>query len=251
MENELPRTDIFRAFQPSLELIERDGGDPPSLNIKFAVFERWAEINSAFEGRFMERIAPGAFKKTIRENLSNIKVLLSHGKDPSLGMTVLGSIDSLREEADGPIARVNLFRSVPQLLLDGLRAGVYGASFRAKPIKEDVNYMAGRSDYNPNGLPEVTRQEVRLVDFGPTPFPQYDGTSVVMRSMTDELVLAELLRQPQVIRDLLEQGAAALERSDEPEPEEATTPPPDEPQHSAEDVPEVEREEEPEWLLKP
>jgi phage head maturation protease len=251
MENELPRTDIFRAFQPSLEVIERDGGEPPSLNIKFALFDRWTEIDSAVEGHFMERVAPGAFKKTIRENLANVKVLLSHGKDPSLGMTVLGSIDSLREEDDGPVSKVNLFRSVPQLLLDGLRAGVYGASFRAKPIKEDVNYTAGRSDYNPDGLPEVTRQELRLVDFGPTPFPQYDGTSAVMRSTTDELALAELFRQPQVIRDLLEHGAAALERSDEPEPEEATTPPPDEPQHSAEDVHELEREEEPEWLLRP
>lgn len=107
-----------------------DDEGAPILSMKFAVFNRWVEIDSPFEGHFMERVAPGAFRKSIKENFANIRAILSHGKDPSLGNTVLGKIESIKEEADWAGARVNLFRSVPGLLLDGLRAGVYGASFR-------------------------------------------------------------------------------------------------------------------------
>jgi hypothetical protein len=171
---------IHRVVSPSPELIERTADDgAPVLNMRFALFNRWQEIDNAAEGHFMERIAPGAFKKTIRENIANVRAILSHGKDPSLGQTVLGKIESIEEEADGASARVSLFRSVPPLLLDGLRAGVYGASFRGLsiPSKEKIDYHPARSNYNPDALPEVTRHEIKLRDIGPTPFAAYTETS--------------------------------------------------------------------------
>src|SRR4030095_13083178 len=119
-----------------VERIERDGL-PPMLRGKFAVFNRWQEIDDHF-GNYLERISHGAFKKTIRENIGSIKVLLSHGKDPSLGMTVLGKIENIEEEPDAATYSVSLFRGVPDLLVDGLRAGVYGASFRGEAIKNLV-----------------------------------------------------------------------------------------------------------------
>lgn len=233
------------AFAP-VELIERDG-EPPRLIGKFAIFNRWQEISSAAEGHFLERINPGAFRKTIKENVAGIKVLLSHGKDPSLGMTVLGKIDALREEGDAATYSVTLFRGVPQLLVDGLRAGVYGASFRGDAIKNQIDYRPQRSDYNPEGLPEVTRQEIRLKDLGPTPFPQYAEATAVMR-MED---LEERLKATQLIeRDLFDQGAVALDKPDEPDPEvERETTLEDEPQHAAEDNVN-EKEEIPSWQLR-
>src|SRR6266496_349103 len=176
-----------------VQLIERDG-EAPRLLGKFAIFSRWQEIDNVAEGHFFERINPGAFRKTIRENVSAIKVLLSHGKDPSLGMTVLGKINLLREEDGDATYDVTLFRGVPQLLIDGLRAGVYGASFRGEAIKNAVKYRPERSDFNPSGLPEVTRQEIRLKDLGPTPFPQYAEATAVMR-MED---LEEMLNNKQL-----------------------------------------------------
>jgi phage head maturation protease len=173
------RVPIYRAvILPAPELIERSATDGASiLDVKFALFDRWQEIDNPVEGHFLERIAPGAFTKTIRENFANIRAILSHGKDRSLGETVLGKIESITEEADGANARVSLFRSVPGLLLDGLRAGVYGASFRGDPIKNHVVSRPARSDHNPKGLPEITRQEIRLRDIGPTPFAAYNETS--------------------------------------------------------------------------
>jgi len=109
------------------------------LEMRFAIFNRWQEINSPSEGRFLERISPSAYRKSLKESFGNIRAILSQGKDPSLGSSVLGNIASIREEADRAVARVNLFRSVPGLLLDGFRAGVYGASFRGEPIKARPN----------------------------------------------------------------------------------------------------------------
>lgn len=138
----------------------------------------------------MERIQRGAFTKSIRESLRNIRALLSHGKDLSLGETVLGTIEAIEETADAASARVALFPSVPSLLLDGLRSDVYGASFRGRPIKSKTDWRPRPSAHNPDGLPEVTRQEIALRDIGPTPFAAYDGTSARIEGATVTLVPA-------------------------------------------------------------
>ena len=251
---ELPRVgDIYRAVFPSLELIERDTDDeqPAVLSMKFAFFNRWTEIDSPFEGHFMERVAPGAFKKSIKENIANVRAILSHGKDPSLGQTVLGKIDSIEEEADAAVSNVSLFRSLPGLLLDGLRAGVYGASFRGLPIKQHTEHDPGRSEHNPEGLPEVTRQEIRLRDIGPTPFAAYAETTAMVRCDTDEVVLRNLLEQTELVRGLLQQGAATLDR-DATEAVETDSPgEADTDAESRRTQEEAEsRKEEPSWLLE-
>ena len=137
---------------------------------------------------------PGVFRKSLKERFAGIRAVLSHGKDPSLGATVLGKIELIREEASGAIARVNLFPSVPPLLLDGLRDGVYGASFRGDPIKSETNWHPGISGHNPDGIPEVTRLEIRLRDIGPTPFAAYpDTTAMVAASAAGESLPARSL----------------------------------------------------------
>ena len=67
---EAPTDNLVRAlFGPeSAELrAQTDGVDGGTLFGHFAVFDKWTEINSAWEGQFMERIAPGAFADTIAE----------------------------------------------------------------------------------------------------------------------------------------------------------------------------------------
>ena len=174
----LRRPAIYRTIVPSPELIERGGADGTSiLNLRFALFDTWQLIESPPRRPFLERIKRGAFSKSVKENIANIRAVLSHGSDPSLGNTVLGKIDRIEETADGASAHVSLFESVPALLLDGLRAGVYGASFRGAPIKNSIVHSPGRSPWNPDGIEEVTRLEIRLADIGPTPFAAYPGTS--------------------------------------------------------------------------
>jgi hypothetical protein len=87
----------------------------------------WTEINSAWEGRFMERFAPGAWAKTIRDNSSDIRSLFQHGMDPQVGDKPLGPIRTLEETDRGLEAEVALLdTSYNRDLLPGLRAGLYG-----------------------------------------------------------------------------------------------------------------------------
>lgn len=187
---------IYRTVLPSPELVERatvEGG--AILNMRFALFGVWQEIDSPVEGHFMKRIQRGTFSKSIRESLRNVPALSSHGKDVALGETILGTIESIEEAPDAAVARVTLFPNVPGPLVDGLRAGVYGASFRGRPIKSKTDYHPGRSAHNPDGIPEVTRQEIALRDIGPTPFAAYQGTTAQIQTPGDALVPARSRRR--------------------------------------------------------
>ncbi len=66
----------------------------------------------------------------------------------------------------------------------GLRAGVYGASFRFQTLREDIDQRPGTSAYNPEGLPQRTIQEARVMEFGPVTFPAYAGATAGVRSLT-------------------------------------------------------------------
>jgi HK97 family phage prohead protease len=83
----------------------------------------------------MERIAPGAFTKTFRENKNNMAVLFQHGRDPQIGDKVLGPILVLHEDNRGAYYEVPLIdTSYNRDLIAGLEANLYGASFRFKVI---------------------------------------------------------------------------------------------------------------------
>lgn len=184
----LPRDNLFRAAEPHYELRADNDGAMPTLHGHFAVFNQWTEINSVYEGRFLERIAPGAFKKTIRENRGNVKVLFQHGRDPQIGDKPLGPINTLREDGDIGVAyEVPLLdTSYNRDLIPGLEAGLYGASFRFSVVREEINDKPRRTKTNPDGLPERTVTELRLAELGPVTFPAYTGATAGVRSLTDE-----------------------------------------------------------------
>ena len=129
----------------------------------FAVFNSWAKIDSMYEGTFMERIAPGAFVRSFKENRANIRVTLNHGSDPMAGDKPLGPITELREDGTGAYYEVPLIdTSYTRDILAGLEAGLYGASFRFQVIQEEFETRAARSDHNPEGLPERTILEAAV-----------------------------------------------------------------------------------------
>ena len=147
---------------------------------RFSAPGEWAEIRSVVEGQFMERMAPGAFERTITETKDQIRVLFHHGHDPHIGFMVLGPIRELQTDTS---YEVDLFDTdYNHRLLPGLRAGQYGASFRFKVIKDELRQHPERSDHNPKALPEITVTEAELFEFGPTPTPAYKGASAAVRS---------------------------------------------------------------------
>jgi HK97 family phage prohead protease len=205
------KDDLVRALYSRLEVRDAEGeDDSPRLTGHFAVFDEWTEINSVFEGHFMERIAPGAFKKTMKERANDIKVTFNHGRDV-LGDQVLGPIEVLREDDTGAYYEVRLLNGIPELLLNGLRAGQYGASFRFGVIREEFNREAKPSRHNPAGLPERTLEELRLHEFGPVTFPAYPEATAEMRSLTDSYMLSRALEQPDLLSKALARAAALPE----------------------------------------
>lgn len=202
-----PRDDLYRALPASIGLVRAESDDEdamPTLIGRFAVFNEFTEINSMWEGNFMERIAPGAFRKTIKDNRAGMRVLFNHGQDPQIGDKVLGSIRDLREEADGAYYEVPLFdTSYNRDLIPGLEAGVYGASFRFKVMREEIVDNPKPSATNPHALPERTIKEALVREFGPVTFPAYAGSTAGLRSMTDEFMFQRFLSQPDKLRELL------------------------------------------------
>lgn len=177
-----PASFLERAFVPRLELRASGDGGMPTMAGHFAVFSTFTQIRSAREGNFLERIAPGAFAKTFAEDRAAMRVLFQHGKDPSIGDKPLGPIAELEEDAVGARYAVPLLDTAyNRELLPGLEAGLYGASFRFKVVREEVVQRPKRSAYNASGIPERTIVEARVPEFGPVTWGAYSGATSGVR----------------------------------------------------------------------
>lgn len=158
-------------------------GGMPMLVGMFSQFDSWTEIDSTVEGRFLERVAAGAFATTIKRDRSQMRILLNHGKDPYVGDKPLAPLELLLEEPGrGAFYGGTLFdASYNRDLVDALRAGQYGSSFRFQVVRESWASAPKRSSYNPNALPERTIVEARVFEMGPVTFPAYAGATAGVR----------------------------------------------------------------------
>lgn len=160
-------------------------GSMPVMEVRFSPFGRWYEIDSWWEGQFLERTAPGAFKKTISERTRPLPVMFNHGRDYTIGNKLLGEPLRLTEEADSPVVDVQLHdTSYVRDLLPGLRAGLYGSSFMFEALAHVWEEEPGQSEWNPRGLPERTLTEVRLLEAGPVTWPANPAATSGVRAAT-------------------------------------------------------------------
>lgn len=216
-----PTDNLCRAYvaADALELRGDTEGDGNTLFGHFAVFDQWTEINSYFEGQFMERLAPGAFKDTIRAKGDRVRVLYDHGADPSIGNKPLGTIRSLKEDSTGVAYEVGLFdASYVNDLKPAIRAGALGASFRFKVTSEEWADPTRATKINPSKLPERTITGVDLYEFGPVTFPAYAEATAGMRSDTDRFY-DRLLHDPIFLARMTERlGARIVEQMIEEAP---------------------------------
>lgn len=191
------------------------------LWVRFSPFNTQYEINSWWEGRFLESTKPGAFKKTISDSKRSdgtfgTKVLFNHGGDMNIGDKPLGVPDKLAEiNSDGyhgPELEADLFdTSYNRDLMPGLRAGAFGSSFMFEVIRESWNNEPDASESNPEALPERTIEEVRLFEAGPVTWPASPTASAGMRSrcMTDGWMEQLATRSKQRYEELVRSYEAA------------------------------------------
>jgi len=173
----------FRA-QPSADGLTLDG--------YAAVFNEWTEIDS-YEGTFRERIAPGAFKRSIDHNRMPV-LQFDHGTHPLIGSIPLGVITSLKEDSHG--LRVNARLSdnwLVEPVRDAIRDGaIQGMSFRFKVINDKWTRA--------KGMAERTLTEVKLYEVGPVVHPAYEQTTVgvrtreILTSLIDPTVRGEIAK---------------------------------------------------------
>jgi HK97 family phage prohead protease len=173
--SEAPREDLVRSAPFALE--RADGDDGLTLTGHGAVFNEWTTIDS-WEGRFKERIAPGAFKRSLRNYGSRVRLQFDHGQHPLIGSLPIGSIRKLEEDSRGLFVEARLADNwLVQPVREAIESGsIDGMSFRFAVVDE-------RWEKQDTDLPERTITEVRLMELGPVVWPAYDGTDVGVRAL--------------------------------------------------------------------
>lgn len=207
-----PTDNLVRALHVSEAARLRNEDDGNTLVGHFAVFNQWTEINSMFEGRFLERVAPGAFAETFAQRGDSIRVLYDHGHDPSIGNKPLGVPTTLTEDKRGAYYEVDLFDTeYVRELKPAIEAGQLGASFRFRVTAEQWATPARSTKSNPDRLDERTITGIELYEFGPVTFPAYDQATAGLRSRTDEF--HDMLTDPMFVARFTERvGIEVAER---------------------------------------
>lgn len=178
-------------------------GDGLTLVGHAAVFNQSTEINS-WEGRFLETIAPGAFRKTIRERTPVLQ--FDHGRHPLIGSIPIGTITSLSEDTEGLAVEARLSDNwlIEPVRMAIKERAVNGMSFRFEVIREEWRDKDGKIvkadelmqllwDAGERGPLERTLKELKVPELGPVVFPAYTQTSVDVRARG----IAELIRSQQ------------------------------------------------------
>jgi uncharacterized protein len=170
--SEPPRDDIVRSVPFELT---RDDSDGLTLEGYAATFNDWTEINS-WEGHFLERIVPGAFKKSLAERTPVLQ--FDHGAHNLIGSIPIGVITAAREDERGLFVRARLSDNwMMQPVRDAIRDGaITGMSFRfSVPDKRD--------EWDETKRP--ARRSIReavVKELGPVVFPAYETTTVSVRT---------------------------------------------------------------------
>lgn len=144
------------------------------------------EIGSRSKGGFTERVAPGAFKKTLSER--DVVLVHNHNTDLPLARTGIPSGStghlSLTETPQGlRMQATPVQTSAGKDVLALASAGVIrGMSFGFEVVKDAWTDDEGRSSDSVNGTMR-TIQEVKLHEVTTTAFPAYETSELTARSI--------------------------------------------------------------------
>ena len=133
-------------------------------------------------GEFRERIAPGAFAKSIG---GDVRSYFNHNSALILGRTKSGTL-RLKEDERGLHYEVDLpdTQAGRDLRVSMARGDVDGSSFAFR-VKKDVWEMG-------EDMPLRTIQEIELFEVGPVTDPAYEDATAALRSLDDERGKREL-----------------------------------------------------------
>jgi HK97 family phage prohead protease len=186
-------TNTFARSFPLEDIVIRAGGDGRTVEAYAAVFDTPAEIRDK-HGHYNEVIGRTAFTKTLVERAGKVGVFYHHGMTlhgtPSdLGSVPIGTPLEIRAEQRGLLTVTRYNRSaLADAVLESIRNGdITGQSFNGRAIQSSP---AGRVPRARPGqpLPTVTRTEIALTEYGPTPNPAYETASILTVRSAEHIV---------------------------------------------------------------
>jgi len=167
-------------------------GDGRTVEAYAAVFDVPTEITDG-QGHYLEVIDRSAFKRTLSHGIDTVGVfyhhgLTLHGTPSELGSVPIGSPLDIAPDARGLRTVTRFNRSdLADAVLEAIRAGdVKGYSFRGKIFRSSPSRVPKTT--RSGGLPTITRMELGLMEYGPTPTPAYrDAGILAIRSELGEV----------------------------------------------------------------
>lgn len=195
----------------------RSGGDGRTVEAYMAVFGVPVEVHDV-DGHYNEQVDRGAFTRTLAHNGTRFSVFYNHARTldgtPSDRYSMpIGVPEEITPDGRG-IRVVDRYNrtEVADEVLENIRSGaIRGYSFSGAFMRSDPRLRSRGQRYRPGPdgtLTTVTRLEIAMREYGPTPIPQYEEAAVLgLRANT---LLGALLAAPAEARlALLEQLTAA------------------------------------------
>lgn len=178
---------MFTRYVPLDDIRIRSGGDGRTVEAYATVWDTPAEVADQ-DGHYREQISPMAFAKTLSERTGQIGVFYNHGRSidgfPSDRFSMpLGRPLEIRADQRGLLTVTQYNRTqVADEVLESIRNGdIKGQSFSGMMVKSTPQAppRRGYARSRDGSLPLVTRTEIALREYGPTPFPAYEGAEVL------------------------------------------------------------------------
>lgn len=208
---EVPLT-YQRSFElDGIEILSRaKGGDGRTVDAYAAAFNVRKEIRDQ-HGHYIERINPAAFNRTINNGaVRRALVLYNHGfdargKSGGFATVPIGKPVSIEADTRGlrTVSRYNE-GEFASMVLESIKNGdITAQSFEGPIYRSDPAKVPPRRG---GSLPEVTRHELGLSNYGPTPTPYYTEAEITaVRSAADlaeDFALLDEAGREELIRTL-------------------------------------------------
>jgi HK97 family phage prohead protease len=232
----LAREDLCRSVPFTLTRDDESDGDGLTFEGYGAVFNTPTRIDS-WEGTFDEQIAPGAFKKSIRERTPRFQ--FDHGHHPLIGSIPIGRITDIHEDTSGLYVEARLSDNwLVEPIRDAIAEGsVDGMSFRFSVLREEWRDKDGKlvkpdevldllwDDREGRGPLLRTLKEVKIAEVGPVVWPAYEATSASVRSKVIDLGRLNDPEQRRLLARavfLADTADSSLEERSDEEPQDTT-----------------------------
>lgn len=173
----------FTRSYPLDDIRVRSGGDGRTVEAYACVFDTPTEIRDQ-DGHYNEIIGRSSLDKSLAERGTRFGVFYNHGLTlhgtPSERHSMpLGTPQEIRADGRGVLTVTRYNRTqIADEVLEAIKTGaITGQSFSGRMLQSSPQ----RGPYRPrNGeLPMVTRTEIALREYGPTPFPAYEDASIL------------------------------------------------------------------------